>query len=229
MKKLIKNGSAVNNCWNTHGVWSGVDQKCARLVEYIHCRNCPVFSIEGKRVLDRAAPVGYLKEWRNTLAAKKKAQTIDNQSALIFRVCDEWFALPAWCLQEITEKRAIHRIPRNVNTDISGVVNVGGEVRICYSLVSILGIKALPKGGKKDEVVVSGRFIVTTFGKQNFVFFVDQISGLSNYNSDDVFPVPATLNYGAGNMLLGVINHNKNKVAVLNADLFQRNLEEIRL
>ena len=229
MKKMLKKGSSVDNCWNTRGVWSNVDDKCEQLVEHVHCRNCPVFSNEGKRVLDRLAPVGYLKDWRQTLAVKKKDQAIGTQSVLVFRVSDEWFALPAVCLHEIAEKRSIHRIPRNINTDIAGVVNIGGEVRICYSLKSILGINDQCEAENKNKSVATGRFIVALLAGQYYVFFADQISELSLYNSGDVLPVPATLKYKGKNFISGVIRHNKNNVAVLDADMFQRNLEGIRL
>ena len=229
MKKILKKIGSVDNCWNTRGVWSNVDDKCERLVEYIHCRNCPVFSSEGKRVLDRQAPVGYLKGWRKALAINKKDQAVDSQSVLVFRVSDEWLAFPAGCLHEIAEKRSIHRIPRNINTDIAGVVNIGGEVRVCYSLQSILGIKESREAENNNKSVATGRFIVALLAGQYYVFFADQISELSLYNSDEVMPVPATLKYKGKNFISGVIRHNKNNVAVLDADMFQRNLEGIRL
>lgn len=229
MKKIKKNESSKNNCWNTIGVWSGASDKCEKLVEHVHCRNCPVFSTEGKRVLDRFAPVGYLKEWKKTLSTTKKKENVDNKSVLIFRVGGEWFALPASTMQEITEVKTVHRIPSNKSYDISGVVNIGGEIRICYSLVSIFGIKMPHNNERKYNAVINGRFIVAVLGNNCYVFPVDQVSGLCWYNDSDVLPVPATLEYAGNNMLLGVINHNKNNVAVLDADMFRRNLERIAL
>ena len=229
MNKILKKGVSVENCWNTRGVWRNIDEKCERLAEHVHCRNCPVFSSEGKRVLDRLAPVGYLKDWRKTLAIKKRDQAVDTQSVLIFRVCEEWFALPAGCLHEIAEKRAVHRIPRNINTDIAGVVNIGGEIRVCYSLKSILGISEDSEEGGKNKPVSTGRFIVALLGNQYYVFFADQISELSMYNDGEVLPVPATLKYKGKNFISGVIRHNKNNVAVLDADEIQCKLEEMRL
>lgn len=229
MKKTPKITSYGNHCWHALGVWSNVDEKCERLSEYIHCRNCPVFSDEGKRVFNRAAPVGYLKDWRKALATKKSEDKADSKSILIFRVNNEWFALPADCLHEITEKRTIHRIPRNINNDISGVVNVGGEVRICYSLESILGVKRLSDEIVEEGVVATGRFIVAFLDGQYYVFYVEQISGLSWYRDKELLSVPATIGHENEDMLLGVISHNKNKVAVLDTEKFQRNLEGIRL
>ena len=147
----------------------------------------------------------------------------------MFRVNDEWFALPSRCLHEIAEKRSIHRIPRNKNTDIRGVVNISGEVRICYSLKSILGVKDSSKAGSKSNDITAGRFIVTILNDEYYVFDVEQVNGLSLYSENEVLPVPATLQYSGGNMISAVINQNKNNIAVLDIDKFQRNLEGISL
>ena len=229
MKKSIKNSTTVTHCWNTHGVWSNVNDKCDLLGEYIHCRNCPVFSNEGKKVLDRVAPVGYLKEWRKTLSSKKAEHKKDTKSVLVFRMANEWFALPTGCLHEITEKRTIHRIPRNNNDDIRGVVNIGGEVRVCYSLMNILGVNSISAETQEDGEVVAGRFIVVLLEGHYYVFCVEQVFGLCWYDDSEIFPVPATLVNKNEKMIVGVINHDKNKVAILDVEKFQHNLEAIRL
>lgn len=229
MKKNLKKNSSVNHCWNTRGVWSQASDKCEQLVEYIHCRNCPIFSNEGKRVLDRVAPTGYLKEWRKSLSAKKKIVKADIAAVLAFRVGNEWFAIPAQCLHEVTERRTIHRIPGNNNNDISGVVNIGGEVRVCYSLESILGVKCDPEYDSKDEEASVKRFIVALLGDHYYVFCVNQVSGLCWYGNDDLSSVPATLAYKSGSMLLGLISHNENKIAILDTLKLQSNLEGIQI
>ena len=194
MKKSSKKKTPLESrCWNTRGVWSTVDKKCELLAEHVHCRNCPVFSIEGKHVLDRPAPVGYLKEWRRTLAAEKQKENNNLKAVLIYRVGDEWFALPTGCLQEITEKKVVHRIPRNTNSSISGVVNIGGEVRVCYSFGSILGVKNYTKYKDDSFIANGGRFIVAVFDGLTYVFFVDQVSGLFWYGDVEVSPVASSI------------------------------------
>jgi chemotaxis-related protein WspD len=229
MHRKNKKTDFVSHCWNTKGVWSTADDKCELLDKHIHCRNCPVFSAEGKRVLDRAAPVGYLKEWRKSLSIKNSEETTSNKSVLVFRVGKEWFALPSACLHEVAEKRSIHRIPRNNNTDIGGVVNIGGEVRICYSLASILGVKDLAEEDRKFDSHSAARFIVTILNGEYYVFNVEQVSGLTWYGDNAIHPVPATVEYAGDNMISGIISHNKNKISVLDVDKLQSNLEGIVL
>ncbi|MDT8384636.1 MAG: chemotaxis protein CheW [Gammaproteobacteria bacterium] len=229
MKKTIRINKPVDRCWYERGVWSAVSDKCEKLEEYIHCRNCPVFSSEGKRVLDRAAPAGYLKEWRKGLAANKPIIKKDSRSILVFRVVEEWFAIPSRCLHEITEKKTIHKIPGNNNPGIVGVVNVGGEIRVCYSLESVLGVRCQDSKNRKGGSSEITRFIVAFIGGNYYVFVVQHISGMALYHDDELYPIPSTLAYDGANLLLGVINHATNKVAVLDVDKFQSTLEGILL
>lgn len=229
MKKSIRINKPIDRCWYERGVWSTVSDKCEKLAEYIHCRNCPVFSSKGKRVLDRAAPAGYLKEWRKGLAVSKPILKKDARSILVFRVADEWFAIPSRCLHEITEKRTIHKIPGNNKSGIVGVVNVGGEIRVCYSLETVLGVSSHVNKDKKSSSRDIARFIVAFIGGHYYVFGAQHISGMALYHDDELYPVPSTLAYDGANLLLGVINHAANNVAVLDVDKFQSALEGILL
>jgi len=219
------------HCWIEIGVWSAVDEKCERLSEYVHCRNCPVFSTAGRRVFDKSAPPGYLPEWRKKLAVNEPLVDQNNEGILIFRLNAEWFAVAADCLEEITEERTVHRIPRNKNMDIEGIVNVSGEVQVCYSLKQILGVKAEPvtESVKKHDITVMSRFVVASFGGQCYVFRVDQISGLRWYSTETLFSAPVTIENEAAGMLLGVINEGNLKIAVLDVAQLQTRLEGIRL
>lgn len=218
-----------HHCWNTVGVWSGASDRCERLKEFVHCRNCSVYRDAGREVFDKAAPVGYLSEWRKTLASEVILEKHEDKSILVFMVGEEWFAIPAACLSEISEARVVHRIPRNRNSDIEGIVNIGGEVRVCYSLESILGVKVSVTHGGKNGLGMISRLLVILLDSQYYVFRVDQVSGLCWYNIKDILSVPSTLRHDSGGLLMGVINYNKNKVGVLDVDIFQSRLEGISL
>jgi chemotaxis-related protein WspD len=217
------------HCWNTIGVWSGVSDRCGRLKEFVHCRNCSVYRDAGREVFDKVAPVGYLSEWRKSLASETILEKHEDKSVLVFMVGEEWFAVPAACLSEIAEARVVHRIPRNRNSDIDGIVNIGGEVRVCYSLESILGVKVSETQNGKKGLGMIARLLVILLDSQYYVFRVDQVSGLCGYNVKDILSVPSTLRHDGGGLLLGVINYNKNKVGVLDVDIFQDRLEGISL
>ena len=56
-------------CWNRIGVQG--DRSCPRLMEAVHCRNCPVFSAAGQQLFQREAPPEYLDEWTRQLVEFK--------------------------------------------------------------------------------------------------------------------------------------------------------------
>src|SRR5947209_7840285 len=89
----------VRDCWNTIGVRG--DRSCPELVEFVHCQNCPVFAAAGRGLLDAPSPEGYLEEWTERLAEELEELSCDTRSVLVFRVADEWLALPVEALVEV--------------------------------------------------------------------------------------------------------------------------------
>ena len=79
-------------CWNRIGVRG--DRSCPELLKFTHCNNCPVFAAAGRRFLDAPSPAGYLDEWTTRLAARDDTREGDESSVLVFRLGDEWLALP---------------------------------------------------------------------------------------------------------------------------------------
>src|SRR5512145_1695546 len=95
-------------CWNRAGVYG--TSTCAELANFVHCRNCPVYSEAGVQLLNRPLPNDYRREWTAHFSRAKHAPVAAGASALIFRIAQEWLALPTQCFQEIAEKRPIHSL-----------------------------------------------------------------------------------------------------------------------
>ena len=108
--------ASLDDCWNRIGTRG--DQSCPALEEWTRCLNCPVFERAAARLLDRpvtdamgevAAHVqrAALSEQSGDASveeinvdgsgnarSRKSAQASETQSAVVFRVADEWLALP---------------------------------------------------------------------------------------------------------------------------------------
>ena len=97
----------LTDCWNTIGVRG--DRSCPELEKVVHCQNCPVFAAAGRRFLDAPSPPDYLEEWTERLAAPVEEAAADLVSVLVFRLADEWLALPVAVLVEVTPPRPVHR------------------------------------------------------------------------------------------------------------------------
>jgi len=225
MDKETKVFSHISNCWNTIGVWSCAKKKCDKLEEYVHCRNCPVFLEVGHSVFEKVAPSGYLSQWRKEISAKESFDNPKDNSVLIFRVGHEWFALPSVVLGEIANERTIHRIPRNMNRFISGIVNINGEIKVCYSLSELLGLSSVSGENKKEDKHKPRRLVVIELDEKDYVFLVDEVKGLYLYGDSDLLPVPSTLDATNALLLLGSINQFNHQVAIFNISKFQENLE----
>jgi len=211
------------NCWSTIGVWSNVKKKCDRLDEVIHCRNCDVFSNAGRGVLENRAPASYIAQWQMDIAKEKQESEKGDVGAMVFRLGNEWLALPVENLQEIVEEKDVHKIPHNKGMYILGIVNIGGEINTCYSLMNLLEIDELEKKNKNEL----HRLIVIVINGDRFVFPVCEISGLTRYSSDELAPYPATLGSKMGAYLLGIFNYQRQQVAALNVEQIYRGFEGI--
>src|SRR4051812_23902093 len=138
----ISDGSAaaINDCWNKIGVRG--DSSCAKLKRYGHCRNCPTFASAALTLLDRDLPAGYAAEWESYVSQKRDSvKRGERQSAILFRLAMEWFALPTNTVDEVGELRGMHSLPHRRGGMLLGLVNVQGEVIVCVSLARMLGLE----------------------------------------------------------------------------------------
>ncbi|ACK66065.1 CheW protein [Rippkaea orientalis PCC 8801] len=210
----------TEHCWNTIGV-SG-DSSCPELKTVIHCRNCNVYGAAGRTLLQREAPEGYIEEWGEILAqewkhqSKKKTQssvalhTYESESSeilclTIFRVGQEWLALPVSVIKEITPCCPVHILPHRSNHVFLGIVNIRGEILMCISLRDLLGLphvdpvssktkKSLTLGGRSGiSPVVYQRMIVIDIQDNRWVFPVDEISDIHRLSSDQLSNTPVVI------------------------------------
>ena len=122
----------LRDCWNKIGVMG--DSSCGELAQVVHCRNCPVYSAAGARLLDRPLPADYRREWTEHFSRAKAPATQGKISAVIFRIGQEWLALPTRVFQEITERRVIHSLPHRRNGIVLGLINIRGRIAdLCFT------------------------------------------------------------------------------------------------
>ncbi len=223
MKKQIKKSRNSNNCWSTIGVWGDAQEKCDRLSEVVHCRNCEVFSMAGRGVFESKPPAGYLSEWQEKISKEKTEREKGDVGVMVFRLGKEWLSLPAENLQEIVEERNIHKIPHNEGLHILGIVNIGGEINTCYSLMNLLKID---EDVNKKEGGLE-RLIVIVINGDRFVLPVCEVSGLARYSSNDLLQTPEALGKKMGAYLLVMFKIKNRQVAALNIVQIYRGFEGV--
>ena len=198
-------------CWKTIGI--NGDGSCAQLLQYVHCRNCPVYAGAAAQVLDVDVPPYYAQESTRTVAAEKPIAFIQTTAVVIFRVGAEWLALPSAIFKEVAADRLIHSLPHRRSDALVGVVNIRGELLVCASLTHILGVA----GG----IAASGmrRMLVIQEGPHCTVCPVDEVHGMERFQTESLKQVPATLGAAAQSYTRGVLSWRRRSVGVLDSDL----------
>lgn len=217
---ILATGSG--DCWNRIGVWG--DHSCPQLATVTHCHNCPVFSAAGRRFLDAPSPPGYLDEWTARLADHEAEVESDAFSVLLFRLRDEWLALPVSALVEVTLARTIHRIPHRGGL-LAGMVNIRGEIHLCMKLDLLLGLPA----ASTDANASHSRLLVIRKESETWAFAVDEVDRVHRLTASDVSPPPATVSRSTGRLTRGVWHTTDRSAGLIDEDrLFHALRERVR-
>jgi chemotaxis-related protein WspD len=211
----------IPECWRIVGV-SG-DRSCPELAQFIHCRNCPVLAEAARQFFDRPAPPGYLEAWQRVLDIPDERPDSDARSLLVFRLADEWLALPTAILVEVTPVRRIHAVPHRAGTPLAGIVNIRGRLELCMSLHAVLGVPGGPRQPAGDEASADDagvpRLLVIEQRKrtssQRWVLGVDDVSGVQRISASALRKLPATVGQAATRCSSALFDDDARPVAVL--------------
>jgi chemotaxis-related protein WspD len=179
-----------SDCWNKIGV-SG-DRSCPELLEFIHCRNCPVYASAARAFFDRPAPEGYLAEWNEFLGGPQAALATDDHavSLLMFRLHNEWLALETRTVVEVTSVRPVHRIPHRTNQVVAGLVNIRGRLYLCASLHGLLGVAPTVDSNVRSSLP---RMIMIQQAHELWVVSAEEVLGVHSVGREQLRAVPSTL------------------------------------
>jgi chemotaxis-related protein WspD len=218
----------IDDCWNRIGTRG--DQSCPALAEWTRCLNCPVFERAAARLLDRpladAVAVVDAGTPHTVVPASDSTQSSETQSAVVFRVADEWLALPTAALRQIEDLRPIHSLPHRRNRVVLGLVNVRGALTVAVSLAELLRLErtaanagASPAHGAQVAARHGSyaRMLVAAHQCEPVVFPVDEVHGVVRYAAGALKPVPDTLTRSSAVHAAGVLAWRDRTVGVLDA------------
>jgi chemotaxis-related protein WspD len=210
----LRPDDAPEDCWNRIGVYG--NKSCADLQTLVHCRNCPVYTMAGRHLLERDIPENYRREWTDLIALKRKSTAPEDRSAVFFRVNSEWLALPTQVLQEVAERKTIHSLPHRKAGILLGLANVRGELVICVSLSHMLGIEPMRS---QAAVRTQYRRLLVAIGSGSRVSFpVDEVSGSERFRTELLRPpLPGFAGFKPG-FILNALNWRGRTAGLLDAD-----------
>jgi chemotaxis-related protein WspD len=214
--KTLPLAAERQDCWNRIGVWG--DRSCPELAAVVHCHNCPIFRAAGGRFLASPSPEGYLEAWTACLAEKEEEEPADVQGVLIFRLGEEWLALPVAALREVISVRFIHRIPYHGGL-LAGVVNVRGELHLSIRMDHLLGLTPRAEENGNHSPAPAGkavpRLLVAGRGAETWVFRVDEVDRVHRLAMGELRPVPPTLGRAATRFTRGLFSSQDRAVGLL--------------
>lgn len=198
----------IHDCWSTIGVIG--NGTCRELEQFVHCRNCPVYSAAALQLLDRPLTTPYRREWTVHYAETKPVHPPAEVSLVIFRIGPEKFGLPTTAFQEVAERRNVHSLPHRRGSVVLGLVNVRGELLICVSLGRLLGLEGqIEQSGSRQErrlpASTFSRLFVMRWNRQRFAIPVDEVYGIHHFSRDEMKPPPATTTKSARSLTRGII------------------------
>jgi len=208
----------IDDCWNSIGVWGDQQPRCPKLETLIHCNNCPVYSEAGRTLLNREAEQEYLDEWTRNLNTPRSETGKQLHSVLVFRLGDEWFALPSRVIKEITYCDKHHSLPHRKNPVLRGLVNVRGELLLCFSLGYLFKLQKSEKTAAVSKTI-HARYIVISDEQEDYTFPVSEVNNILRYDPDLMEKAPSTISDAASSFVRGIIKHNTLNIGILDSDL----------
>jgi len=219
----------VDDCWNRIGTRG--DRSCPKLAEHLRCLNCPVFEQAAARLLDRpladaeladaaSAAHGAPRRERGARLAnayETSAQSAQMQSALVFRIADEWLALPSAALRQVDTIRPIHSLPHRRNAVVLGLVNIRGTLTVAASLGELLHLER-SAGGKHASRNSYPRMLVAAHRGEPVAFPVDEVEGVLRFAASALLPVPTTLAHASASHACGVLPWRDATIGLLDTD-----------
>jgi chemotaxis-related protein WspD len=207
----------LNDCWNHIGVWG--NRECGVLKKVIHCRNCNVYSGAAAQLLGAELPDGYLDQWTAHFATEPIVEDKRMRPTLIFRIGAEWLALLPSSLQEIVAGRPIHLIPQRRDNILLGLVNIRGELLICVALDRLLGLGKIEPDKSVEKRTIYPRLVVAGRQGLRFVFPVDEVHGIHQFNSKEWKEVPSTFGKAQTSYMKGMFLWQNKSVGSLDDEV----------
>lgn len=214
---------SLSACWSQSGVYG--DSSCPELHQFVHCRNCPVYSAAAIRLLDRPLPPNYRREWTQHFAEQKQHPAPGGISVVLFRIQAKWLALPTHSFQEIAEKRPVHSLPNRPGSIVLGLANVRGELVTCVSLGHLLGIEPMPA---PHVIRLEYRHLLIVQWEANKLAFpVDEVHGPNRFSPQDFRKLPSTVS-GTANPSCAkrLLSWQNRTVGLLDPDLLPSRLSQ---
>lgn len=207
----------IDDCWNQIGVRG--DGSCPKLEEHVHCRNCPVYSAAAIQLLNGDLPTDQTEDWTKHYATELRREDTAPESAMVFRVGPEYFALATVNFTEVVPPRKTHPLPHRRNQLVLGLVNVRGSLLISVSLKELLGLARATAPAEKGDRLRHPQVLVASWEGRSLAFPVDEVMGVHRYQRSQLQAVPATVAKAAATYTKSMLPWRDKSIGLLDDQL----------
>jgi chemotaxis-related protein WspD len=202
-------------CWQKIGIQG--DRSCPELEVHVHCRNCPTFKDAARAFLNREPQADYLDELTglNTNMSGGGQARESGAPVMVFRVGDEWLALPVRLIDHIYDPAPVRAVPHRGHPGFLGIAAIDGQMELCMSLHAILEMDGNEAGAPPRS---ARRWLMLMLGGQRWVAPVDEIRGVHLVAAKGLSPVPASLAASSDPVCSGLFNAAGTRVSLLAPD-----------
>jgi chemotaxis-related protein WspD len=128
-----------------------------------------------------------VREATERVAAPRGLERARSESAFLFRIGSEWFALPTRVCERVVEESRTQSIPHRRGGVLLGIGSVAGDLMPVVSLSALLGVE---QAGGADG---ARRTLLFTWKQARFALPVSEVYGVHRFHPDERQPTPATL------------------------------------
>ncbi|MFJ2994395.1 chemotaxis protein CheW [Pandoraea sp. NPDC087047] len=153
--------------------------------------------------------------WRAVHGAQETAR---GPSLLLFRLADEWLALPASTIEVVAPMRGWHTVPGHRQRALLGLVNLRGALVPCLSLGELLGVQPAPQTQAMPANPLrasTSRLLALRHGQHLSAFPVTEVHGTVTPASTALGTVPATALSASDGFAVAVLSWREHVVGVL--------------
>lgn len=188
--------------------------------------NLPQSVDPASHLFERPPNEEYIKEWTATLSQPTPPeQALNLLSVLIFRLGQEWLALPTIFFKEVTHQRQVHHIPHRRSKILQGIVNLNGELELYVALHELLQIEMSMVSSSNRFPYQSNRMMAIIKEGKLWVFPVDEIEEIHSWNLLDLENVPVNLSKSKNNYLRGIMKVENKSIGLLDDELLFASLK----
>lgn len=167
------------------------------------------------KLLERKAPKDYLLEWQQAILLNKHPEVKHHAPYVFFRLEQEYFAINALHVGEITTLRAIHRLPHMQATFVEGIVNVNGRLLLFVQIEKLLSLQTDQESIRKKETPL------ILVEKEGFVwaFSVTEVLGMLYIPAEQIKRVPVIAVRSSVKEITGFYQWQEQLVGLLDEEL----------